>query len=385
MKTYDIIIIGAGIMGASAAVEAVRRGATVALIDQAQIPNPRAASFDHSKVFRFSYPDSLYARMAVDALRLWRALEDDTGEKILTTTGLLLLGCSQQSFEIESFETLRSLGLEAEMLTIDEIAHRFPQFNTEAFKYGVFDPSGAILQAESAVRASVEIVRRLGADVIEGERIIDLKGSASRIESVITEKGNARGCERVIVASGPWTKKLLPFLENRLKTTRQEVIYFEPQTSDSDRVSPSNNFHIGHFPIFIALDTGFYGFPIHNAGAMKIANHNKGVPIDPESFSDEVRQESILQCRQFFTEFIPALADWRVSQTRVCIYNNTPDDDFIIDRHPEFDNVVIATGFSGHGFKFGPLIGRIAAEMITNGNHTYDAERFRISRFVERH
>lgn len=368
-------------MGASAAIESARLGASVALIDQSSLPSPRSASFDHSKVFRFSYPDPLYARMAVDALKLWNRLEEDTGKKVITPTGILLLGCNQPSFETETFETLRSLGLEAEMLTKEEVAYRFPQFDTQAFEYGVFDPSGAIAHAESALRASIELARRLGANAIEGAQVTGLKHSDGRVESVITNRGTSIECGRVIVASGPWTRKLLPSLQNSLRTTRQEIIYFEPSTGSSNTALPNCDFHIGRFPIFIALDTGFYGFPVHNRGAIKIANHNKGEPIDPDSYSDEVSEDVIRQCRDFFREFIPALANSTVLETRVCIYNNTPDDDFIIDRHPQFSNVVIATGFSGHGFKFGPLIGRIAARMSADSNFAYDTDRFNISRF----
>jgi monomeric sarcosine oxidase len=321
--------------------------------------------------------------MAVQALNIWNELEEETGEKLITHTGILLIGNRQPSFEIETYETLRSLGLEAEMLAKEEVAYRFPQFDTQAFEYGVFDPSGAIAHAESALRASINLAQRLGVDLIEDEQVIGFRHNDSRIESVITYKETAIECEKVIIASGPWTRKLLPSLQNSLRTTRQEVVYFEPPISSSNHVPPNCDFQIGRFPIFIALDTGFYGFPAHNRGAIKIANHNKGEHLDTDSYSDEVSEDAIRQCRDFFKEFIPALADSRVYETRVCIYNNTPDDDFIIDRHPQFSNAVIATGFSGHGFKFGPLIGRIAAQMSLDSNFAYETDRFNISRFNE--
>src|SRR3982751_3921088 len=131
MPDYDIAIIGAGIMGATVACEAARDGARVALIDQSVLPNPRAASIDHSKVFRFAYPDPLYARMAVDALRLWRSLEEETGALLLTPTGLLMIGKEQASSETDTFNALRSLDLEVELLNSEDVAERFPQFNAE--------------------------------------------------------------------------------------------------------------------------------------------------------------------------------------------------------------------------------------------------------------
>lgn len=362
-------------MGAAAAVEAAREGADVALIDQSILPNPRAASIDHSKVFRFAYPDALYAQMAVDALKLWRSLEEETGAQLLTRTGVLMIGHEHSSSEAETYEILRSLGLEVEMMDNRETAARFPQFNANALGYSVYDPSGAILHASVVVRALIDLARRRGVNVIEAERVMALKQSANARVKIVTESGNEFDCARACVASGPWTRKLLAFLRDNLKTTRQEVAYFEPSSF------ASRNFDVGRFPIFIELDSGFYGFPIHHAGAMKIANHHKGERVEIDSYETQVGEEFILKCRSFFREFIPQLADGRVLETRVCIYNNTPDDDFIIDWHPEIENALIVTGFSGHGFKFGSIVGRISAELLLSGQSSYDIDRFHLARF----
>lgn len=374
MSIYDMVIVGGGVMGAATASELARKPLRVALIDQATLPNPSGASVDHSKVFRFAYPDPLYARLAARALELWRRLEEETGARLVTKTGMLLLGHNRPSFETETFDVLRSLGVEAEMLASRDVAKRYPQFDARAFVYGVVDPTGAILHAESAVRALIELARRRGVDVTENGRVtrIDKSGDAIRIT---TETGNAFECSRALVAAGPWTRRLLPQLSDRLKVTRQEVAYFEPLPADSPF------FEISRFPIFIELETGFYGFPIHHSGAMKIANHHKGPVVDPRFQDERVSDEFVEQCRAFYRKFIPVLADAPVKETRVCLYNNTPDDDFIIDWHPELAGVLIATGFSGHGFKFGPLIGRIAAELLAEGNSSYELERFRLDRF----
>jgi glycine/D-amino acid oxidase-like deaminating enzyme len=193
--------------------------------------------------------------------------------------------------------------------------------------------------------------------------------------SIFTESGYEVECERAMIASGPWSRKLLPLLADKLTTTRQELVYFEPTPARSNAFEP------GVFPIFLELESGFYGFPIHHGGAMKVANHHKGAEVDPDSPDDYVGEQFIEGCRAFFAEFIPGLADARVRETRVCIYNNTPDDDFIIDWHPQLDGVLIATGFSGHGFKFGPTIGRIAAELLMSGRTPFSIDRFSLSRF----
>ena len=210
--------------------------------------------------------------------------------------------------------------------------------------------------------------------MIERERVISIRqDSASRV-LLITKSGEEFTGERAIIASGPWSRKLLPVLADKLTTTRQEIVYFEP----ADRAS----FEPGSFPIFIELESGFYGFPIHHTGVIKIANHHKGVQVDPSS-EDLVGDEFIESCRAFFGKFIPALRDARVRETRVCIYNNTPDDDFIIDWHPRLENVLIVTGFSGHGFKFAATIGRIAADLLLSRYTPYNIERFSLARFGE--
>jgi monomeric sarcosine oxidase len=382
MPRYDIAIIGSGVMGAAAATDAARTGARVCLIDQAGPPNPRAASVDHSKVFRFAYPDPFYVRLAMDALKLWREAESETGTELMTPTGLLLIGSRQDKSEsrewLDSYNALRSVGVEAEMLTGAEAARRFPQFNTDAIAYGVIDPSGAILHAERAVRALIDLARRRGVNVIENERVIGISDREG-VTSLATESGSLIQSERAMVASGPWTRKLLPELHGLLKTTRQEVFYFEPEPARITHNAPG--FGVGEFPIFFATDTGFYGFPVHNAGAMKIANHEKGDPVDPDKIEETVGDEAVDECRAFFRDYIPVLAGARLFETRVCIYNNTPDDDFIIDWHTKLENVLIVTGFSGHGFKFAPTIGRIAAELLLSGDTSYDIERFRLARF----
>lgn len=374
MSTYDVVIIGGGVMGAATASELARKRLRVALVDQAALPNPRGASVDHSKVFRFAYPDALYARLAMDGLELWREIEEETGARLLTETGVLLLGHNRPSFETDTFDVLRRLGVEAEMLASRDLAKRYPQFDARSFVYGVVDPSGAILHAESAVHTLIELARSRGVSVIETARVTGIEKSGNAIR-VATEGGSSFESGRALVTAGPWTRRLLPQLSDLLKVTRQEVAYFEPLAADA------SSFEAKRFPIFIELETGFYGFPIHHSGAMKIANHHKGREVDPYSQDEPVSDQFIEQCRAFFRKFIPALAQAAVKETRVCLYNNTPDDDFIIDWHPELAGVLIATGFSGHGFKFGSVIGRIAAELLSEGNSSYELDRFRLDRF----
>src|SRR6185503_13986934 len=181
MRIFDVAIVGAGIMGAAAACELAREGVSVALIDQSELPNPRAASVDHSKVFRFAYPDPFYVRLAMDSLKRWRALEEETGTRLLTQAGALLIGKRSPSFETECYEAMRASGCEAEIVDREQVASRFPQFNTRAFEYGVYDPSGAITHAEIALRALIDLARRRGVTIIESTRVVDVRNTESRV------------------------------------------------------------------------------------------------------------------------------------------------------------------------------------------------------------
>jgi sarcosine oxidase len=377
-EEWDNVIVGGGIMGAMTACELARLGTKVALIDQSPLPNPAGASFDHSKVFRFAYPDRLYAQLAVDALKLWRELEGASGDRLLTPTGVLMIGRDEGSSERETYDALRSLDLAAELLDSSETARRFPQFNAAAFEFAVYDPNGAILHAERALRAALKVARQRGVSFIEGQRVIRVEQSEDGRVEILTESAGKYRCEQAVIASGPWTRKLLPFLDSGLRTTRQETVYFEPSSGSALKFEP------GSFPIFIELDSGFYGFPTHHRGWMKIANHHKGSAAEPYGFDDSVGEDFIESCRVFFRRFIPALSHAQARETRVCLYNNTPDDDFVIDWHPEIENVLIVTGFSGHGFKFGSVVGRLAAELLRSRRTSYNIERFSLRRLMKR-
>ncbi|MBI3652344.1 MAG: N-methyl-L-tryptophan oxidase [Acidobacteria bacterium] len=382
MKAYDVVIVGGGIMGASAAYELAQKGASVALLDQATLPNPQGASVDHSKIFRFAYPEPLYIKMAVESLGLWRKLEQKAETRLLIDAGLLLLGNREGAFETQTYEALQALGLEAEMLKGEAVASRFPQFNQEASAFAAFDPSGGILYADEAVALSLRLAQKFGATIFANERVTGIDSTAQGTV-IRSHSGNQWRGEKVLLASGAWTRQWLPEFAERLTTTRQEVVYFEPVIKDKRRFTDAQmNFEIGQFPIFIEMDSGFYGFPIHHAGAMKIGNHHKGEIIDPYAFDENVSAAFIEKCRAFFARVIPALADARVVQSHICMYNNSPDDDFIIDWHPQFAGVLLTTGFSGHGFKFGPLVGQIAAELLLEGQSHQALDKFQLARFM---
>src|SRR5262249_45294357 len=293
MASFDVVIVGGGIMGAFAAGELGGQGATVALLDQSVLPNPNAASVDHSKVFRFAYPDQFYVRLAVDSLKGWRNLENECDLTLLLTSGVILLSTGEGSFESDTYHALKSCGLETQLLDAQQTSTRFPQFDTSGTTFSVFDPSGAVLLAEKSLRAALDVAINRGVRIFEHSRVIELRSSRGSVE-LRTEQGDNLVCAKAIAAAGPWTRLLLPELNKRLTTTHQDVAYFEPA---ADRAA---SFEPNEFPIFIELESGFYGFPIHHDGAMKIANHHKGAVADPDTDKEGVADGFVDDCRAFF-------------------------------------------------------------------------------------
>jgi len=228
------------------------------------------------------------------------------------------------------------------------------------------DPNGGLIDAQAAVSAFVELTKRNGGEILENARVEEIHNG-----SLVLQNGEAVFFEKLVITAGVWTNELLGS-KLPLQATRQELVYFKPKDP--------TNFKKDTFPTFAYMDYegGFYGFPIYGIEAVKVSNHLPGAPIDYNTVERIVSQEFIDACRNFLAESIPELADAKVVKTKVCLYNMTPDGDFIVDRLN--DSIVIGTGFSGHGFKFAPLIGKILADLAIEGATKYDISRFLLHR-----
>jgi sarcosine oxidase / L-pipecolate oxidase len=365
----SVVVCGAGIFGVTAALELRRRGDEVTLTDPGPVPHPDAESTDLSKAVRMDYgADEAYSAMMEDAIDGWRNWErawvGENTPSLFHETGVLYVTRQEMKkggFEHDSFEVLTGRGHMLERLDARSLRARFPAWSTGAYVDGYFNRVGGFAESGRVVGCLLAEARRAGVKVLEGFRAAQITD-----DGVMDDAGGRLSADVVVVTAGAWTTKLLPELEGHLFATAQPVFHLRPD--DPALFAPTR------FPTFGAdiARTGFYGFPATPAGLVKIANHGPGFACDP-SGPRTIQPEHEQALRDFLRATFPALENAPIAATRVCIYCDTRDEHFWIDRHPQRPNVVVATGGSGHAFKFAPLLGRFIADAVAGKT----IERFR--------
>jgi sarcosine oxidase len=361
-------------MGASAALAVARRGESVVLLDRFAIGHDLGSSHGYSRIIRFAYfehPD--YVRLALASADLWRRLERESGWPLLHICGGLDIGPPDGVLVSGSKRSCEQAGLAHEHLTRAALEQRWPQFRHVDEVAAVYQPDAGILAPTRCVVAQLDTARRLGARIIEDTRVTRITPAAHEVV-VETVSGGFRA-QRVILAAGPWTSTLLPDLRLPLSVVRKVVAFFEPSEPDT--------FATQRFPIFIYQTPRgfFYGFGRFGIDGVKLAEHTGGIQVDPDGVDRNFTEADEAPLRWFLGAHLPG-ANGRRLYHRVCLYTRTPDEDFVIDLHPRDPRIVIACGFSGHGFKFGPVIGEILADLALNGRTDHPINRFRCARFA---
>ncbi len=337
----------------------------ILLLDRYGVGNEYCSSNDVNRVFRYAYGnDQYYTKMAIESLRLWREIEKETGQELLTPAGLLMLEGEDENankFNESSFETLTKLGLGAKIYEEPELKKRFPQFQADR---AFFDPHGGIILASKSLET---FASRAGA---RGVRILEKQVTAVRNKSgleIETSEGQTIRARKLVVMVGPWSNSFLKDGLTKITPTRQQLVYLKP-VRNLVRFGPNS------CPVFFT--DHHYGLPAVGIDAVKISNKELIEPVDPETAGRSIDQEQIEQCRAACREFVPDLADGEVVRTKVCLYDMTENSDFVIDRDPDDRDIVYGYGFSGHGFKFAPLIGRLLAELVLDREPSLDLSRF---------
>lgn len=373
----SVIVVGGGIMGVQTAYHLALLGHTVTLLDQRDVPNQWAASGDHLRVFRLTYgKDAFYTEMALKALPMWLELNTLTEETLLLQNGVLELAPSAAGYEAQSLSVLKDRKVRFEKLLPPDVKKRYPMYRSAAFKWALFHPDGGMIWASRSVAATASIAQRKGVKIRNGVRVVSIQKDKTGIKSVKDSTGKVWEADKFLFAAGYWSNELLKPWGVPIKITKQEQLFLRPQEGRG-RYRPE------HFPVFISQKGGFYGFPVHIQGFIKIADYRKG-PVVKTADPDEQRTLSPKfekSCRKFLQEHMPELADFVDFEGHVCWYDNTPDNDFILDRLPDAPNGFVAAGFSGHGFKFAPIIGKSMAELMVGGKSELNLHRFRLGRF----
>jgi glycine/D-amino acid oxidase-like deaminating enzyme len=383
MRSPSTIIVGAGVFGAAAATALRRRGHEVTLIDAGPVPAPLAASTDISKVLRMEYgPDETYMALmeeAFDGWRRWSAAWTAAGDDdVYHETGVLMV-CREPmapgGFERDSWDMLRRRGHEPERMDAESLARRFPAWSTRAYVDGFFHRLGGWAESGRVVGRLLAAARQAGVRVLEERRIEALIEERSRVVGVRDDRGNLLRGDHVVVAAGAWTGTLLGF-RHEIRSTGHPVLHFRPR--DPARFAPER------FPVFTAdiARTGLYGFPVNRDGVVKVALHDEGLLMDPDA-PRAVTPRHETRIRELLATTIPALADADIVYRRLCLYADTQDGDFWIARDPEREGLTVASGGSGHGFKFGPVLGGIIADVVEGVEHPL-ASKFRWRSEVKR-
>lgn len=358
---YDVAVIGAGVFGAWTAHQLQLGGAQVILIDAHGPGNSRSSSGDESRIIRMGYgADEIYTRSAVRSLTLWKNLSQLRGEDLFFQTGVLWLAHDGDPYPRQTTETLQKVGVRYEQLTNDDLSRRYPQFELEGVSWGLFEPESGVILARRAVQAVVREAIRSGVEYLQ-DAVVPLN-EAENPHQIVTLGGRHISAMSFVYACGPWLPKIFPrLLAERIQPTRQEVFYFGTPSSD-DRFRPPA------MPTWIDFKEEAYGLPDIDGRGIKIAIDRHGLPFDPDSGDRIASNEGLSEVRERLARRLPALKNAPLLESRVCQYENTSNGDFLIDRHPDFENVWLVGGGSGHGFKHGPAVGEYVAARIEGKN-----------------
>ncbi len=345
----------------------------ILLLDRYGVGNDHCSSNDVNRVFRYAYGnDQQYTEMAVESLTLWKDLEKETRHELLIPTGLLMLEGSDEhanKFNESSFRTLRKLELGANLHEGPELKKLFPQFQA---KRAFFDPHGGVLLASKSLETLAFEARSRGVKILEKRASKFRDKSGLEIE---TAEGQTIRAKKLVVTVGPWTTSLLKDELTGITPTRQQLVYLKP-SRDLERFKPNS------CPVFFT--DHHYGLPAAGINGVKISNKELSEHVNPETARRSVDQEQIDQCREACRKYVPDLAEGKVVQTKVCLYDMTENSDFVIDKDPDHRDIVYGYGFSGHGFKFAPLIGKLLAELVLDLDPSFDLSRFSVQRSQRR-
>lgn len=335
----------------------------VTVLDPGPLPHPLAASTDISKVIRMEYgTDEQYMSMVEQSREGWLAWNELFGATLYHEVGVTMMSREEMvpgRYEHDSYRQLLRRGHRPERLNADELSRRFPAWKPGAYVDGFFHAKGGYAQSGRVIEALLGLARQQGITIQEGQTAAEIVSQAGQVTGVRTQEGQWFPAGQVLVAAGAWTPVLLPELAPVMRSTGHPVFHLRPTRPEL--------FAAPHFTVFNAdvARTGWYGFPLHpTEGVVKIANHGLGQPLHPVHDARLVGSADEQNLRHFLAETFPALLDAPIVYTRRCLYCDTLDEHFWIDRHPERPGLTVAAGGSGHGFKFGPVLGPLIADAV---------------------
>lgn len=363
-------------MGSAALHALAQRGRKVIGIERFEPGHHLGSSYGESRIIRMAYyEDPIYVpllRLAYDA---WRRLESHSGERVLTTTGILEAGVEGSALVEGSLRSARQHDIPHEVLLPLEVNRRFPAFSIPPDWQCVFQPDAGILQPEKSIDLFIKSAAERGATIASGTRVEKVLPVGDHVE-VRLESGESIEAGSAILAAGPWIRDLVPELGRKMRLTRQPLLWFEPKNTQS--VRPQS------MPVFFfhAREDLIYGFPDFLGSGVKVGSHSPcGELMSAGEPRAEVSQEEKTHLGRLMNQYIPAAAG-RVRQSHVCIYTRSPDEHFVLGLHPSAPQIVLASPCSGHGFKFASIFGEILADLAVTRATDKPIDFFRPSRLM---
>ncbi|MCY3833190.1 MAG: N-methyl-L-tryptophan oxidase [Chloroflexi bacterium] len=377
-KPFDAIVIGAGAMGSAAAYYLSARGERVLLLEQFELDHRMGSSYGYSRIIRYTYHDLEYVELMKDTLPLWLALEEELGETLYFKTGGIDFGPRIDERMQATIKSVAKGAISHELISGEVARERFPQFQFPDDFIVLYQPDSGFIAASQALRGHIKLARRLGAVVKARSPVEDIRIGSDNVE--VAAAGVNYSAGRLIVTAGSWAKTLLgkTGLDLPLTILRCQLNFMAP-----DDLRP---FTAERCPVWIAHVSGqypesVYGIPSHDGSGFKIAFHG-GPAVARHADIDYSADASNLEAlRPFMRAHIPGIAAAPARERRICLYTATPDEHFIVDAHPEHAHVAIGAGFSGHGFKFSTMIGKMLADIALDGGTPHNDRLFKISRF----
>lgn len=372
-RTWDVIILGGGTMGTAAAWALSSRGASVLVLEQFEHINALGSHGGGTRIFRHAYAEGPeYVPLMFHADNLWCTLENELGTDIVHRVGILEMDAPGYDHARRARAAAEQHGIDFEWIDAGEIRRRWPAFDPPDGWEGGHSPIAGFLDVEAGLSGLAAIARRGDVTFRTEEPALEWDSSAAGVEVLTTQGRYAAG--KLIVTAGAWAGSLLADLDLPLTVVRKQLFWLD--------VDHPAIFRSEVFPVFAtASDAGeIYGFPLFRRAGIKMAEHRGGEATTPETIDREARAEEARSCIDLATMAMSGVSN-RVLHGAICMYTRTPDDHFIVDRHPTAPNVVLAAGFSGHGFKFTPAIGEQLANLALDPGAA-PFRLFNIDRFV---
>lgn len=370
----DVIVLGLGGMGSAAAAHIAQRGHSVIGLEQFGPNHDNGSSHGETRIIRKAYFESPdYVPLLERAYELWDQLQQESGLELLIINGGLNIGTVESGFVSGSTLSAHEYGLTTESLDAAEVRHRFPGFQLPDSLMALYDPAAGFLRPERCVRAHLDLAERHGARLHFNTPVVDWSVDETGVE--VRTTGDRFRADRLVIAAGPWSRSVIHDWDAPIEVWRIVNVHFDSREAST--------FAPERCPIFLleVPEGHYYGFPALPGQGLKIGRHDVGQVCTPETINRQVAGGEVEMLSEVLDRYMPG-ASGPVFRTLTCMYTNSPDMHFIIDHHPSLSNVVVACGFSGHGFKFASAVGEALADLALDGKPRIDLGYLSPNRFA---